>query len=293
MSEKFIPAGSPTADVEEVKDSSIFRSLAVGEHSYTMRSPESPVTYVRNRRIYGDTQQPDDLAGALVDNAVLNDIPLPTGVIALFGGANSSKSPLAHYICAKADGKLIRYGEPLPGYHRDFRLAVNEMFTTDKKVIVLDSVKNLIGRIEGGLMTTGISREFFAMLSDWSSYFAELGKTLVVIINATTKDENVLDMVVEGLFSNTTGVLYSRKGSIEWKMRAGSGKQRREGEHTIIWQGDGVISRLQVLSTNITKPRGPVPSRQVIPTSDVGATEIVSPLARGLSRVARSASSNR
>lgn len=263
----------------------VHRAVAIGEFSYVLeKAGDATVSVVRRERIYGPTDHSAASFSDLVINGDLDGIPLPAGVIAIFGGANSGKSPLAAYVANKTGGKMVKYGEPLPGYHRDVSHAVHAILSAEERVIVLDSTKNLVGRIDGGLMASGVSREFFAMLSDWSSYFAELGQTVVVVVNATVKEANLVQMIVEGLYSNTTGIIHSADGSLTWAMRAGSGKQRSEGTSKIVWAGDGQIARLQQFGA---KPTAARESARVVPDADAGVTDITSAYNRAMARLVR------
>lgn len=266
----------------------VHRALAIGEVSYVLTKKDDPtVTVVKKDRIYGSTDHSAASYGELLTNGNLDGIPVPAGVVSIFGGANSGKSPLASYIANKLGGKMVRYGEPLPGYFRDVSQAVHAILSADEQVVVLDSTKNLVGRIDGGLMASGVSREFFAMLSDWSSYFAELGQTVIVVVNATVKDASLVQMVVEGLYSNTTGIIHAADSTLTWAMRAGSGKQRSEGTSKIIWAGDGKIQRLQMFGT--PKNGAIRESARVIPDADSGVTDVTSAFNRAMSRLVRRA----
>lgn len=286
---------TPDADVLEAA-AEVRKSVAVGNISYSlMTNGEMAVT--ERRRIYGPTSYtPKGNSAAerlLPVTATIDGIPLPVGVVVIFGGTNSAKSPLASYIAREAKGELFRYGEPLPGYSRDLGALLKQVFMSENRLVVIDSVKNLVGRIDGGLMSSGLSREFFAMMSDWSSYFSELGQTVVVVVNANVdpRHPELVSIVTEGLWSNTNGVIHSDGGVLKWAMRTGDAMPRLEGQAKIAWspnRNDGVARLAQF---GESRSQGTVfrSQQEAELVTEVGSNEMpietVSPMSRGVSRI--------
>lgn len=256
------------------------RSMAFGKVSIFI--DDQGQVGMKSGMVYDDVVIPPEAVGVLEDSAVVDGIPFPKGVCVIFGGADTAKTPLLHYVLKRTGGDHIRYGEPLPGYFRSEQAAAAAIMTSDNSIIGLDSLKNLVGRLSGGLMDAGVSRELFPMLSDWSSYFAEHGQTLVTIVNASSSAQRVEDMMVEALKSNVTMIIHAKPdGRLDWVARRGSGLRRRTGQHRIEWAGDGEISRLTGSESRIT---GRATHHNVAPSVDVGVTGFDSGLQRAVAR---------
>lgn len=256
-------------------------SVALGNMSYGLMADGS-VVELAGKRVYAHP------AGFETQNelqvvAVVDGIPIVSGVNVIFGGADASKSPVLRYIADKTQAAMIRFGEPLPGYTRETGELARQLLSATTNVICVDSVKNLIGRLAGNAMTSGISREVFAMLSDWSSFFAERGQAVVTIINVSTGDEKALAMTIEALRSNTNATWCSRTdGTIEWQHRTGEGRKRNSGEATVVWQGDGVVKTLRAVGAAPTREQN-----RALPTVTAGSIDTSSSLHRALARVIR------
>lgn len=250
-------------------DKTIVRSMAFGKTSVQIAS-DGTISWCTGM-IYDDVPAESIVVGVLEDSAVVDGMPFPKGVCTIFGGADTAKTPLLHYLMRRTGGTHVRYGEPLPGYYRSEQLAAAAIMNAPGTIIGLDSLKNLVGRLSGGLMEAGVSRELFPMLSDWSSYFAERGQTLITIINASSSSDRVESMMVEALKSNVTMLIHAKPdGRLEWLARRGSGMKRRTGVHRIEWEGDG---KIRALINNSESSREPASSlRNVPPSVDVGVT---------------------
>lgn len=284
-------------DADVIETATVKKSVAVGNISYSMMSDGNMVV-VERRRLYGPTSfesKGDSIADrTLKVTTTIDGIPLPVGVVVIFGGTNSAKSPLASYLVKQGKGKLLRYGEPLPGYSRDLTVLLQRVFAAEESLIAIDSMKNLVGRIDGGLMKTGLSREFFAMMSDWSSYFSELGQTILVIVNANVdpRQPELVNTVIEGLWSNTNGVIHSEGGILKWTMRVGDAMPRIEGQAKIAWSTNRHEGIARLAQFGESRQVGSFQSRQESNSQDVtpvGETETpietISPLNRGVSRI--------
>lgn len=290
-----------SADADVIEEPTVQKSVAVGNISYSMMSNTNSalsMLVVEKRRIYGPTDykaKSDSVADrTLAVTTTVDGIPLPVGVVVIFGGTNSAKSPLASYLVKRGQGKLLRYGEPLPGYSRDLKELIYRVFTAEERLIAIDSMKNLVGRIDGGLMKTGLSREFFAMMSDWSSYFSELGQTILVIVNANVdpRQPELVNTVIEGLWSNTNGVIHSEGGVLKWTMRVGDAMPRAEGQAKIVWSSNRHEGIVRLAQFGEARQVGGFQSRQEGNAKDVtpigeneSPIDTVSSLNRGVARI--------
>lgn len=278
----------PNVSVDSVasvpKDDRPEVAIALGNVSYGLMANGS-VIEMPGKRVYAHPEG-FEIQKELKLVAVVDGIPLVAGVNVIFGGADASKSPVLRHIAAHTPSTMIRFGEPLPGYVRETDALAKALLSSTTPVICLDSIKNLVGRLAGNAMTSGVSREVFAMLSDWSSFFAERGQAVVTIINVSTDDEKALNMTVEALRTNTNATWRSaRNGMIEWQHRTGEGRIRNSGTVQIVWQGDGVVRALRAIGASPEDKRA---TRKATPvTTTVGSLDTTSTLHRALARVIR------
>lgn len=159
------------------------------------------------------------------------------GLALLVAPGGVGKTPLAHML-ARHDVQsyaVVRAGEPLAGYtsNRDRiakSLALAMYHSSD---IVLDSIKDLLSSSGGGAMKGGISREALLDLSSWATTAANLGVTIYVPLNPSSKD--LIDAMVEVANSNATTV-FSNDGKTgsewTWSSRTGEGMPRESGKLT-------------------------------------------------------------
>lgn len=159
------------------------------------------------------------------------------GLALLVAPGGVGKTPLAHML-AQYDVDsyaVVRAGEPLAGYtsNRDRiakSLALAMYHCSD---VVLDSIKDLLSSSGGGAMKGGISREALLDLSSWATTAANLGVTIYVPLNPSSKD--LIEAMVEVADSNATTV-FSNDGRTgpdwAWSSRTGEGMPRESGVFT-------------------------------------------------------------
>lgn len=229
-----------------------FGRICLDNKSYTIARQTNGefTTHVRPGRHYVYPKSAK-IANDLVTVATIDGIPFPSGGCVVLGPANVGKSPLLKYIQSHVKtSELIRFGEPLPGYLvNDADLAAAMLFSPSD-MLLIDSFKNLAGRLSGGLFGTGLSREVFYQLQDWSSYFATMGRCFVTPLNISTENVDAVHMTVEALKSNCTMVItLSEDGSFTWLARTGENQPRSLGTGSIEWfpKGQGGIKRLKVI----------------------------------------------
>lgn len=189
--------------------------------------------------------------GTAFDNGNLR---VPVGVGVVMGPANVGKTPVLKWLvgesnkAAQGTAKMIRYGEPLPGYltreTEAVTLLVNYLLDPVVKIIAIDSIKDLLGTMGGSLMARGIPREMFVMLSQWGSVAASLGKLIVVPLNISTDNAEALAEVESGVLSNATfaAVATSVSGSgfkFDVTARIGEGKRRQNSVMSLAFDSEG------------------------------------------------------
>lgn len=168
--------------------------------------------------------------------AHVDGIPIMAGVTVVVGGTDVGKTPLAMYIQQQTDADHIRYGEPLAGFSRSLDVVARGLLLNKQPVVVVDSFKNLVGRVPGGLMASGLSREFFVWLSDLSSFMAERGVAVVAVVNIASTSPAVVAEATAALKTHVVSVWTSNdNGTVDWSCRTGEGLPRLEGTKKIMW----------------------------------------------------------
>jgi len=89
-------------------------------------------------------------------------------------------------------------------------------------------------------MKSGLSRDALKTISAWSALAVDLGCTLYIPVNPSTRDKEVQDMLAEISRSNATMTIDHRV-SDQWSysIRRGEGLRRLEGEMNVQWK-DGL-----------------------------------------------------
>lgn len=165
---------------------------------------------------------------------------LPGGSAIVMGVASVGKTPVLKWAVRACNdvepgsATLIRFGEPLPGYITNeidaSRKLMSALLDPAIKLIAIDSIKDLVASMGGGLMARGVPRLVFKMISQWGTVAATLGKTIMVPLNISTDDRNAMDEVSSAVSSNaTTAILHDKGGSYAISARTGEGKLRATG----------------------------------------------------------------
>lgn len=192
---------------------------------------------------------------------VFNDrgVQLPAGIGVVVGPASVGKTPVLKWLVAASNHRsagsahLIRFGEPLPGYltrEADAVMALTELLLSPRvSIIAIDSIKDLLASMGGGLMARGVPRELFRMLSQWGSVAASLGKLIIVPLNISTDNEDALAEVESAVLSNATFAALAQpllsqanKFTFTTSARQGEGKRRLLGRWTLSFDADGIPS---------------------------------------------------
>lgn len=205
-------------------------------------------------------QHDPELLATTMERSV-HGVFLPAGSAIVMGVASVGKTPVLKWVvkaCNDAvpgSATLFRYGEPLPGYITNevdaARKLMVALLNPSIKVIAIDSIKDLVASMGGGLMARGVPRLVFKMISQWGTVAASLGKTIIVPLNISTDDQNAMDEVSSAVSSNaTTAILYDRDGKYAVSARTGEGKLRANST----WKLQFKDGKPVVTSTDTVQP---------------------------------------
>lgn len=167
----------------------------------------------------------------------LGNLPLVKGLIAIVGGHGSGKTPFLrdtlYPALPESQAEYITFGEPWYNYGtRGSRAAERVManMIDGNKIILIDSLKNVMDRTSGPLAKEGINRPFFTMLSDWSAVAMRMNCTIVVVVNLLSDTPAVLAENLNRLNSSTNMVILAEgNGSFSYKIRDHEGAKRITG----------------------------------------------------------------
>jgi hypothetical protein len=156
-----------------------------------------------------------------------------SGITVVAGRGNTGKTPFCHALAAHIapEGyEVVRFGEPLSGYHSNFDDFIADLgrALVTKKVIVIDSMKDIIAAAGGTTTTGGLSRGAFQLMSDIGIISASRGNSVIVSLNPTSDDARVIELVNEAVRSNATTLASSSDGGSSWDIitRTGEGLVR-------------------------------------------------------------------
>lgn len=178
---------------------------------------------------------------------VVDGFEVPHGGLTIFGGSDSAKSPLVAYFTEKLGGEIFEMGEPTGGSSWSELPIVDDILRCEKVAVGVDSVKNFIARLGGNAMSSGISREAYNALSEWSSAFAEKDRTIITSLNISTDKESTVTETTEAVRSSGMCYLLAiANNEYIFETRCGRRMPRASGRLKIEWEGPGVIRRLHV-----------------------------------------------
>lgn len=167
----------------------------------------------------------------------LGDLPLVKGLVAIVGGHGSGKTPFLrdtlYPALPESQAEYITFGEPWYNYGTRGSRAAERIMTrmiVGNKVVLIDSLKNVMDRTSGPLAKEGINRPFFTMLSDWSAVAMRMNCTIVVVVNLLSDTPAVLAENLNRLNSSTNMVILAEgNGSFSYKIRDHEGAKRITG----------------------------------------------------------------
>lgn len=195
-----------------------------------------------------------------------------SGMMIVTGPGNAGKTPLVHALGEAIAGDepyaTIRFGEPLSGYNTDFDEFIREIAYAiiHYRVIVVDSLKNVIGAAGGNATSGGISRGAFDLLSDLGAVAASRGCVIIASLNPTSNDARIVELVQEAARSNSTSLAIASQTEGEWTIltRTGEGLQRlthtlrtHYGDYSVLEigteaNGHGKVTSSKIKQTVIT-----------------------------------------
>jgi hypothetical protein len=192
-------------------------------------------------------------------------IDIRSGATVVVGVANMSKSPIMVSLRNSLEGsRTVLFGEPVgegttSSARKAARLMLEAILDDNVNVILLDSVKNLVSRSRGALMSKGSARELLPMLSDWSLIGIQLGKAIVTVVNIGTSDEEAIKEYQEALSSNTVSVITAAgTGTFSSTTRTGYARLRLSQRLALTFDGSGTPNFAAEGSTSSSIPaRGP------------------------------------
>lgn len=181
---------------------------------------------------------------AIIRLSDLNDLPLVKGLNVIVGGHGAGKTPFMRDTIYPAveheKSDYFMFGEPWIGYETlGSRLCANvlQSLIAGNKVILIDSLKNVMDRTGGPLAKEGINRPFFSMLSDWSAIAMQRNCAIVVVFNLLADSAAVLAETLNRLNSSTNMVILAEgSGNFSYKVRDHDNSERISGSFT----SDGV-----------------------------------------------------
>lgn len=155
------------------------------------------------------------------------NIPLPAGLIGLYGPSGTGKTHLLQYILNKVENPLfVRFNEPeLPITHfspNDVVATIEDFLDGDSLVGGIDSFRfwiyNTLGKSAAG--KGGVSTGLYSDLTQLSNALAMKGKTLIVIINPMSPDADSRATVLNALDGSLAGVIEAISyGKFSYKAR--------------------------------------------------------------------------
>lgn len=177
---------------------------------------------------------------------------VPAGSCIVMGAASVGKTPILKWAVRRCNAveegsaRILRYGEPFPGYITSEVEAASALLTAlldpEVKLIAIDSIKDLLASMDGAAMARGVPRTAFRMISQWGSIAASLGKAIITPLNISTDNEDALGEVAAAVHSNSTCSVISIGGSrFSVMSRTGEGKQRDEDTWQLSFGEEGPV----------------------------------------------------
>lgn len=199
-------------------------------------------------------------------------LPLPAGLIGLYGPSGAGKTHLLQYMLNKVkDPFFVRFNEPeLPITHfspNDVIESIEDFLESDSLVGGIDSfrfwVYNTLGRSAAG--KGGISTGLYSDLTQLSNALAMKGKTLIVVINPMSPDADSRAAVLNALDGSLAGVIEAISyGKFSYKART-SENMRNNKTYTIDFKDGKSIDDGDV----VQRPEG----RRVKRSGDLGFSD--------------------
>lgn len=200
------------------------------------------------------------IPGAVPCVAEIDGARYGAGLMIVAGPGNTGKTPLLHAIATHLVGEekyaCVRFGEPLSGYVTDFDELVMDIAhgLLQHRVIVIDSLKDVIGNAGGNATSSGIARGAWQLLSDLGSLAASRGSLIIAALNPTSNDPRIVDLVNEAVRSNSTSLVVPGSQAGQWTVvtRTGEGLQRLTHEIRVKYT-DNVAQVVGTIASGVSK----------------------------------------
>lgn len=274
--------------------------LELGERSFSFpsaevhRAKEFPSYISPEFRRMMEAKQMVPVAGSLPVAAIISGFPFPCGVYLVCGAGNSGKTPMAHTIAQAIVGDaeegfgLLRYGEPFCGYNKSEAEAGAELvdLVVKHRVVVIDSLKDTMTQMTGGLMEAGLSRGILPLFSRLSMMASELGCVIIIPINPSSQKDSVVELIGEIARSNVAMAVIN--DGREWTLlaRQGEGQLRAAGTARLSFTKN--VPSLQVTSvsevTEATVDKM-MTSLQAVPTAADNSTTNLGRIVRKMAKL--------
>lgn len=166
--------------------------------------------------------------------AEVDNVRYGAGLAVIAGRGDVGKTPFVHafgdHLAGDSGYAVVRFGEPLSGYDSNFESFVRDIAEAmlKHKIIVIDSLKDVIASIGGNATTGGFSRGAFQLLSDLGSMATTRGCMVMASVNPTSNDDKLVDLLNEVSRSNATTLVVADPALNQWNVitRTGEGLQR-------------------------------------------------------------------
>lgn len=179
------------------------------------------------------------------------ELELPAGLIALYGPSGVGKTHLLQHILGKIpDPMFVRFNEPeLPITHFTPDIVIEEIenfLKSDRRIGGIDSfrfwVYNTLGRSAAG--KGGINTGLYSDLTQLSNALAIKGKTLIVIINPMSPDEESKKAVLNALDGSVAGVIDAISyGKFNYKARTKQNNRLQKTYSVDFGEGNKILEK--------------------------------------------------
>jgi hypothetical protein len=117
------------------------------------------------------------------------------------------------------------YYSNLGGYHDIVRLIENAI-NSGAKIIMLDSLRELVVGGRGAAGSRGMNTSFFMNLTQWHHAMADRGVSLIVTINPILGQDDFTDVIEEILRGSANGFMHIKKPGIATYEHVGNNRER-------------------------------------------------------------------
>lgn len=208
--------------------------------------------------------------------AEVNGARYGAGLAVIAGRGDVGKTPFVHafgdYLAGDEKYATVRFGEPLSGYDSNFESFVRDIAEAMLKyrVIVLDSLKDVIASIGGNATTGGFSRGAFQLLSDLGSMATTRGCIIIAAVNPTSNDDKLVELLNEVSRSNATTLVVAEPALSQWNIITRTGEGLLRVTHVLKSRyTDDLVMEFHSDSASSSRAKGTALKQTVISSSDL------------------------